>query len=140
MVIEEAGRIARCVVFSAWNLASESIDGRTLYFLRQSEGGLYRPGGAPLLSLPLGGGTERQIVACASGFAVGPGGVYYAECSSEGTPEPSLVLWNPATGRDRPLGKVGGALGLAVSPDGRTILYTKQVGSGTDLMLIENFR
>jgi hypothetical protein len=29
---------------------------------------------------------------------------------------------------------------LAVSPDGRTILYTKQVGSGTDLMLIENFR
>ena len=101
---------------------------------------MYRPGGAALLSLPLGGGTERQIVACASGFAVGPGGVYYAECSSEGTPEPSLVLWNPATGRGRPLGKVGWVTGLAVSPDGRTILYTKRVGSGSDLMLIENFR
>jgi len=29
---------------------------------------------------------------------------------------------------------------LAVSPDGRTILYSKQVGSRNDLMLIENFR
>ena len=138
--VPAAGGAEERITHNGGMLAHESIDGRTLYFLRQPEGGLFRPGGAPLLSLPLGGGTERQIVACASGFDVGPGGVYYAECSSEGKPEPSLVLWNPATGRDRPLGKVGAASGLAVSPDGRTILYTKQVGSGADLMMIENFR
>jgi Tol biopolymer transport system component len=135
-----AGGAEERITHKGGMFAHESIDGRTLYFLRQSEGGLYGPGGGPLLSLLLGGGTERQIVACASGFAVGSEGVYYAECSREGTPEPSLVLWNPATGRDRPLGKVGGASGLAVSPDGRTILYSKRVGSGADLMMIENFR
>ena len=138
--VPAAGGAEERVTHDGGMLAHESIDGRTLYFLRQAEGGLFRPGGAQLLSLPIGGGTERQIVACASGFDVGPGGVYYAECSSEGKPEASLVLWNPATGRDRPLGKLGAASGLAVSPDGRTILYTKLVGSGADLMMIENFR
>ncbi len=29
---------------------------------------------------------------------------------------------------------------VGVSPDGRTILYTKAVREGSDLMLIENFR
>ena len=72
---------------------------------------------------------------------MGQGGVYYVECPSAQTPEPSLVLWDPATGRERPLGKLGpSGSGLTVSPDGRTILYAKQVGSGTDLMMIENFR
>jgi Tol biopolymer transport system component len=139
--VPAAGGAEERITHNGGMLAHESIDGRTLYFLRQPEGGPLRQGDAPLLSLPLGGGTERQIVACASGFAVGPGGVYYVECSSLGKPEPSLVLWNPATGRGRPLGKVGGASGgLAISPDGRTILYTKEVGSGSDLMMIENFR
>ena len=30
--------------------------------------------------------------------------------------------------------------GLTVSPDGKTILYTRGVGEGSDLMMIENFR
>ena len=31
-------------------------------------------------------------------------------------------------------------MGLAVSPDGRTILYPRITNQNTDLMLIENFR
>jgi hypothetical protein len=31
-------------------------------------------------------------------------------------------------------------MGLAVSPDGATILYNKLVNEAADLMLIENFR
>jgi hypothetical protein len=34
----------------------------------------------------------------------------------------------------------GDPAGLAVSPDGTTILYTKDLTGGSDLMLIENFR
>jgi len=31
-------------------------------------------------------------------------------------------------------------MGLAISPDGRSILYTRVQGEGSDLVLIENFR
>jgi hypothetical protein len=45
------------------------------------------------------------------------------------------------TGRERLLGKLDlHGNSLAVSPDGKTILYTKQVGEGSDLIMIENFR
>jgi len=36
---------------------------------------------------------------------------------------------------ERPLGS-----GLTVSNDGKTILFTKMIGEGRDLVLIENFR
>jgi hypothetical protein len=52
-----------------------------------------------------------------------------------------LSLLDPATGRDRLLGSLDWpGMGLTVSPDGKTILYTKVVGEGSDLVLIENFR
>ena len=52
-----------------------------------------------------------------------------------------LYLLDPATGRDRLLGKLQNAQGaITVSPDGKTVLYAKDVGEGSDLMLIENFR
>jgi hypothetical protein len=51
---------------------------------------------------------------------------------------------NLETGRDQRLGTIEGLiprpLGLAVSPDGRTILYPRHTRENTDLMLIENFR
>ena len=53
---------------------------------------------------------------------------------------------DPATGEDREVGKLErynvGFLtaGFAVSPDGKTILYSRTVNSGADLMMIENFR
>jgi hypothetical protein len=34
----------------------------------------------------------------------------------------------------------GVVMGLAVSPDGRTILYGREMDAGSDLMVIENFR
>jgi hypothetical protein len=49
---------------------------------------------------------------------------------------------DPVTGKGRLLGTLDGAEcnGLSVSPDGKTILFTKAVSWGADLMMIENFR
>lgn len=47
----------------------------------------------------------------------------------------------PATARDRFLGRLENwARGITVSPDGKTILYSKEMAAGSDLVLIENFR
>jgi len=115
--------------------AYESTDGKTLFFMRDFAN-------APLVALPLGGGPERKLLDCvpAHGFAVGPAGVYHLTCEAGPSGRP-LYLLDPATGRDRLLGVLeGGGGGLTVSSNGKTILYTKQVGEGSDLMMIENFR
>jgi hypothetical protein len=59
------------------------------------------------------------------------------------SPLPSIDM---ASGRDRLLGRLEHfppdtmGTGLAVSPDGKTILFRGLVRRGADLMLIENFR
>jgi Tol biopolymer transport system component len=66
-------------------------------------------------------------------------GIYYID-QPEG--EARLQFYDLATGRSttvaRNLGVVG--LGLTVSPDGRTILFSRVTSSVNDLMLVENFR
>jgi Tol biopolymer transport system component len=116
-------------------LADEAADGKTLFFQRDSDS-------SPLLALPLAGGPERKVIDCVSarGFAVGPGGIYHLGCMANQRAVP-LYLLDPATGRDRLLGKLERPYeGLTVSSDGKTILYGKLAGEGSDLMMIENFR
>jgi hypothetical protein len=85
-------------------------------------------------------------VPCARGwpavFDVVASGVYYPDCSAG---DPVLHRLDPTSGRDHILGTLEKAEGpsdttIAVSPDGRTILYPKVVREGSDLRLIENFR
>ena len=114
--------------------ATESIDGKTLFFIRNTRDA------SPLFAQPLAGGPERQIAACVGiPFVVAPAGIYALDCWRGQAP---LFLRDPATGRGRLLGKLDRAAqyGLTVSPDGKTFLYTKLVAEGKDLMMIENFR
>jgi serine/threonine protein kinase len=114
----------------------ESTDGKMLFFLRDA-------GHSPLMALPLAGGPERKVIDCVHGgwgFAVGRAGVYHLGCKPD-QPAVPLYLLDPATGRDRLFGKLEGLnVGITVSPDGKTILYTKLVGEGSNVIMIENFR
>jgi eukaryotic-like serine/threonine-protein kinase len=110
--------------------AFEWVDGKTLFFTA----------GAALFARPLGGGTERQLVACTTWADVGKGGVYYFGCGEDKAGRPLYVL-DPATGQSRLLAKLERATGwFSVSRDGKTILYQVLVSEGSDLMMIDNFR
>ena len=103
-------------------------------------------GHQPLLLRPLDGGAARQLVACAGGFTIGTDAVSYLECGASEDPwaeNRSIRRIDLPSGRDQKLGVLPGSIwGLgSVSPDGRSILYTKVVpGNGADIMLVENFR
>lgn len=121
----------------------ESPDGKTL---------LYQPAlrTSPLMAQPLAGGPPDTLIACVIGsaVAVSDNGIYYVPCSAKFAPgetTPVRVL-DHRTGKDREAGRLEQyhvsvlTPGFAVSPDGKTILYSRTVSSGADLMMIENFR
>jgi dipeptidyl aminopeptidase/acylaminoacyl peptidase len=132
--------------------ARESPDGAYLYYVEA----LDRP--SPLWRQPTSGGAPVKVldsvVLVSREFAVLDGGIYYIDRPSSDAQarqgptgvyiggEARLQYFDFAAGRSRTvarnLGDVG--LGLTVSSDGRTILYTRVDSSVDDLMLVENFR
>jgi len=119
-------------------VASETPDGQSVLYKAKDEDG-------PLLAFSLMGSGSHEISKCVSknAFAVAAPGVYYLECG-DGSDRVVHVI-DQATGKDRRLGKLTAYdpqshPGLAVSADGATILYSRIVSRGSDLVLIENFR
>jgi Tol biopolymer transport system component/tRNA A-37 threonylcarbamoyl transferase component Bud32 len=133
----DGGAPERLTHGAAGAFACESADGKSLLFQPKDAD-------SPLMTMALAGGPARQLLACVknSAFGVGSRGVYYVPCDPN--PDPPLYLLNPNTGRSARLGRLDGLserpLGLSVSPDGKTIIYPRQILSQADLMLIENFR
>ena len=126
--------------------ARESADGTGVWYQREE-------GDGPLLFQPLSGGSPRPVISCvtASHFSIGPGGIYYMPCAQTGeiSRDVPVRVFNPASGEDRlfaTLKDVGWpATGrqdgfLLVSPNGRTLLYSRLENREADLMLIEGFR
>ena len=133
------GRRERVAERGAMPLACESADGKSLLFQPSDPSG-----NRSLWAMPLAGGPARELVACVTSgaFAAGARGIYYVGCD-EGA-DPPVHLLDPVTGHTRLLGTLDKyeyrmSSNLAVSPDGNTILYSKMVTTGDDLMLIENF-
>jgi Tol biopolymer transport system component len=129
---EQVTREGGCIPF-------ESLDGRTLYYMRRCQHDA-------LLARPSGGGKERTIVGCVNGkeYAVTSRGVFYVGCETEGGP--TGALWtlrfrDTASGEDRPVASLAAAWlgGVSVSPDGQTVIYGRGI-QGFDLVMIENFR
>ena len=136
-VSADGGTSERLIQGGSGPFALESNDGQHLLYQTKDNH-------SPLMLMPLAGGEARQLVACVqnSAFATGPEGVYYVACDPNSNAP--LHVIDPETGRDRLLGMLEGLtwrpLGLTVSPDGKTIVYPRNVRTDADLMLIENFR
>jgi Tol biopolymer transport system component len=129
-----AGGRADQITQNGGHIALESPDGKDLYYVKSDS--------SPLFVVPLKGGTERQVLdgVVNRGFVVLEDGIYYV-----GRPEAhlySLQFFQFSTGQSRLLTRIEGPLflGLTVSPDRKTWLFSRSVASGSDLMLIENFR
>ena len=110
-----------------------SPDGAWLYFTRGD-------GAQGLWRMPIAGGVPTRLAehVYRYNFAVTSTGVYYV------TPGPSAAVRyvDLATGVSREVIAIDKPLdlGLALSPDGRYLLFTQVDYMGQDLMLVENFR
>ena len=94
---------------------------------------------------PARGGDATDVVEeriSGRNFAVSGAGIWYLT-TSPSLKEGSLLRFYDFASRttrtvyrtERPVGP-----GLTLAPDGRSILFTQRDRSGSDLMLIENFR
>jgi Tol biopolymer transport system component/predicted Ser/Thr protein kinase len=116
----------------------ESPDGRTLFFDRERL--LNSP--TSLWKMPVEGGEETKVLDSvgAHSWALVDQGLWFINWTNPG--DAALQFLEFATGkvtRVAPISKPP-APGLAVSPDGRTILYAQYDQRGSELTLVENFR
>jgi Tol biopolymer transport system component len=116
-------------------IAFESPDAKMLYYAKSLwDSSLWR--------MPVEGGEEKEIVKSIVGFAfsIAKKGIYFQQLN--GDRSTSIKVLSFATGRVATVATIRRRLasGMSVSPDERYILYAQVDQSGSDLMLIENFR
>jgi Tol biopolymer transport system component len=115
----------------------ESPDGKFLYYTKAL-------GTTSLWRMPIEGGEASRILENLSMYqdvAIVSSGLYFVP--TQGTAAGSSIQFlSFATNNISNLATVGTALvwGLTVSPDGKWILYGLEEQSGSELMLVENFR
>jgi Tol biopolymer transport system component len=121
--------------------ACESPDGKFIYYSKFIDtSGLWR--------MPVEGGEESLILdQLQAGYweawAVVDRGIYFI--NPESKPHATIEFFSFATRRVTQVAEMEkdpalGNPGLAVSPDGRQILYTQLDQRGSDIMLVENFQ
>jgi Tol biopolymer transport system component len=130
-----AGGVAEQVTKEGGHAAYESADGTTLFYTKADP--------SPLFSKPLSGGAERLVLDWISQRAFVPvdDGIYYIGRRSGNNGQYPLEFFQFSSQASRVLTNIDGAinLGLSVSPDRTTILFSQTEKLGADLMMIENF-
>jgi Tol biopolymer transport system component len=115
--------------------AYESVDGQTLFYTKELSG--------PLFARLLSGGAERQVLPYIyyKSFVPVAEGIYYIGRLSDDKNYP-LEFFQFSGNSSRLLAKLGNYVsgGLSVSPDQKTILFSKSVSNDAHLMMIENFQ
>ena len=129
-------------------VAFESHDGRSLYYTsyihdsgRQGEIFTTSKTGDLLWVLPVGGGKERQVLESVwyRAFVVMDDGIYYIPAPAANG---SSVRFHSFTGEDREISSISQPTfqGLSVSPDRKTILFSAEVRTGSNIMVVHNFQ
>jgi Tol biopolymer transport system component len=120
--------------------AFESPDGQFVYYAKFTEPGIWR--------VLVEGGEETLVLDLLQPglwgyWAVVDEGIYFLNAEAES--RPAIEFYRFATRRVTPIAAlekepVLGDPGLAVSPDGRWLLYAQRDQEASDIMLVENFR
>lgn len=121
--------------------AVEAPDGKTLYYSKENNDGLW--------TVPSTGGEERPVPELAEAghwrsWTMNSDGIYFVAHTSSAPPRP-LKFFHFATRRLTQIGAVEKdplrwVPSLAVSPDGRWLLYAQIERNASNIMLVENFR
>jgi Tol biopolymer transport system component len=119
--------------------AMESDDGRFLYYAKYEQPGIWK--------MPLNGGEETRVLDQPPGYAwhswgLARNGIYFLNLSD--TPNGRIEFFDFATREttpifslEKPASRFGG---LAVSPDGRSLLYGQNEFKDSYIMLVKNFQ
>jgi len=143
-VPSNGGQALQVTFHSGWH-PMESTDGKILYFVKTQLPTDPSGAAATLWAMPVEGGEEHLVTSqqIQLHWAVAPHGIYFTDPATR--PRASLKFFDARTGQitaittlERQPACCGQS--LAVSPDGRTILYSQEDRVTTDLMLVENFR
>ena len=139
-VVFEGGRAAQVTRQGGFE-AVESSDGKFIYYTKDREiPGIWR--------MPAEGGEEALLpellgVRNYRYWGLADSGIYFVPETKQ--PRSPINFFSFATGKvtqvamiDKPL--LYGPSGLAVSPDGRSILYTQVDRTASGIMLVKNFR
>jgi Tol biopolymer transport system component len=122
--------------------ATESPDGRTIYYTKVAEIG---PG---LWSVPTGGGGEQRVLESVrfGYWAVVRRGIYFIDFDVPNDARRPVRFFDFQSRQVTQVGTVENTVswantpGFAVSPDSRWLLYTSLESTDADLMLVDHFR
>lgn len=115
--------------------ASESEDGRFLYYSKMDQPGIWK--------IPMNGGEEEHVLDQPVGYrwfnwTLAPGGIYFV--NEAGPERPRIEFFDFAT-RKRTLIHVEDkpGFGLALAPDGKSLLHSRSESEDCEIMLVKNF-
>ena len=139
-VRQEGGRATR-LTEGGGSGPQSAPDGKRIYYWREGKE-------TSIWSVSSSGGDERPVAGMPPvppefgvSWALGPNGIHFLE----GGGHPGVVFFDFATARARRVADLPGAPypwagGIALSPDGRSVLFSKVEHGTSDIMLIEDFR
>jgi Tol biopolymer transport system component len=139
MSVSDPKNLTRITTGSAYSRPLESVDGKYLYYAR--EGNIWRVG-------PLDSAAPPEVQVAIPGpppgafeFGVGRDGLFYFQRPQQ---DVNLILsfFDFKTARSSTITRIPRPIhmGITLSPDEKSILYTQIDQYTSDLMLVENFR